>query len=148
MPISVLLSLLLAAALVTLIFLFISYQCNKPEEKYYIIKFKQFKALYIIHPEAWRETEYFGHIYYTSTKDNGYYRKVKTYRIYFNFIDYYRYKIFMFIERYWAKRELSKDLVESFQNDIETYKTKSRKDLEERKEKLLKEVEEARKRLI
>ena len=130
-----------------ILLLFINYQMNKPEEKYYIIKFKQFKALYIIHPEAWRETKYIKNLYYKSVKDNGYYTIEKEYLIYFNFIDYYRYKIFMFIEKYCAKRELPKDLVESFQNDIETFKTKSRKDLEERKEKLLKEVEEARKRL-
>lgn len=148
MSIPVFLSLPLAAILIVLIFLFINYRINIPEKEYYIIKFKQFKALYIIHPEAWYETDYLGYIYYTGIIDRGYYREEKEYRIYFNFIDYYRYKIFMFIERYWAKRELPKDLVESFQNDIETYKAKSKKDLEERKEKLLKEVEEARRRLI
>ena len=144
----VIIILLISVFIVGFIYLIIDYFSNKPEGKYYIIKFKQFKALYIIRPEAWYETEYLRNIYYISIKDNGYYREENKYRIYFNFIDYYRYKIFMFIERYWAKRELPKDLVESFQNDIETYKAKSRKDLEERKEKLLKEVEEARKRLV
>lgn len=126
---------------------FVSYCFNKPEEEYYIIKFKQFKALYTIHPEAWYET-ILGTIKYIANKDRGYYRENTEYIIFFNFIDYYRYKLFMFSERFWTRRELPKDLIESFQNDIETYKAKSRKDLGEHKEKLLKEVEEARKRLI
>lgn len=138
---------LISAFIVGFVSLIIIYCFNKPEKEYYIIKFKQFKALYTIHPEAWYET-ILGTIKYIANKDHGYYRENTEYIIFFNFIDYYRYKLFMFSERFWVRRELPKDLIESFQNDIEIYKTKSRKDLEERKEKLLKEVEEARKRLI
>ena len=139
--------LLIIASIVGFILLIIDYYLNKPEKEYYIIKFKQFKALYTIRPEAWYET-ISGTIKYITNKGYGYYRENTEYIIYFNFIDYCRYNFFMLNERFWTRRELPKDLIESFQNDIEIYKTKSRKDLEERKEKLLKEVEEARKKLI
>ena len=126
---------------------------NKEKKKNKMLKitFDQFKNLYYMNPDAWKISEDLdsvGYEYQTTVRTNYYdangYRQTResltTAKEWFTFgfIDTLRY-------RKWRKNELNaipKEILKSWQKDIENFKIKTAKDLEKQVEQIEKYMDE------